>query len=90
MDRVVVVAQVARDLDLAESVNALLEPLVDAIRRHVLSAEAFFADDTPVAMLVPTISPKPCRLGLSKCLGPASPRACHRRRVSAPTFCLSL
>jgi transposase len=33
--------------------TALLEPLADAIGRHVLSAEAIFADDTPVSMLAP-------------------------------------
>ena len=33
--------------------TALLEPLADAIGRHVLSAEAIFADDTPVNMLAP-------------------------------------
>lgn len=32
---------------------ALLEPLADAIGRHVLAAEAIFADDTPVQMLAP-------------------------------------
>ena len=32
---------------------ALLEPLADAIKRHVLSGQAIFADDTPVKMLVP-------------------------------------
>jgi transposase len=33
--------------------TALLEPLADAIGRHVLAAEAIFADDTPVNMLAP-------------------------------------
>ncbi len=33
--------------------TALLEPLADAVGRHVLSAEAIFADDTPVSMLAP-------------------------------------
>ena len=33
--------------------TALLEPLADAIRRHVLQGQAIFADDTPVNMLVP-------------------------------------
>jgi len=33
--------------------TALLEPLAEAIGRHVLSAEAIFADDTPVQMLAP-------------------------------------
>ena len=33
--------------------TALLEPLADAIGRHVLSAAAIFADDTPVSMLAP-------------------------------------
>jgi transposase len=32
---------------------ALLEPLADAIKRHVLSGQAIFADDTPVKMLAP-------------------------------------
>lgn len=32
---------------------ALLEPLADAIGRHVLAGEAIFADDTPVSMLAP-------------------------------------
>lgn len=32
---------------------ALLEPLADAIQRHVLKAQAIFADDTPVKMLSP-------------------------------------
>jgi len=33
--------------------TALLEPLADAIGRHVFSAEAIFVDDTPVQMLAP-------------------------------------
>jgi len=33
--------------------TALLEPLADAIQRHVLSGQAIFADDTPVNMLSP-------------------------------------
>ena len=33
--------------------TALLEPLANAIGRHVLDAQAIFADDTPVKMLVP-------------------------------------
>ncbi len=33
--------------------TALLEPIADAIGRHVLSAGAIFADDTPVSMLAP-------------------------------------
>jgi transposase len=33
--------------------TALLEPFADAIGRHVLSAEAIFADDTPIRMLAP-------------------------------------
>ena len=32
---------------------ALLEPLADAIGRHVLAGQAIFADDTPVKMLAP-------------------------------------
>jgi transposase len=33
--------------------TALLEPLADAIGRHVLAGAAMFADDTPVGMLAP-------------------------------------
>ena len=33
--------------------TALLEPLANAIGRHVLEAEAIFVDDTPVALLAP-------------------------------------
>jgi len=33
--------------------TALLEPLADAVGRHVLAGQAIFADDTPVAMLAP-------------------------------------
>ena len=33
--------------------TALLEPLADAIGRHVLAGQSIFADDTPVAMLAP-------------------------------------
>ena len=32
---------------------ALLEPLSDAIGRHVLAGKAIFADDTPVGVLAP-------------------------------------
>ena len=35
--------------------TALLEPLADAIGRHVLAGQAIFADDTPVAMLAPRL-----------------------------------
>jgi len=33
--------------------TALLEPLADAVARHVLKGQALFADDTPVKMLAP-------------------------------------
>ena len=33
--------------------TALLEPLADAVGRHVLAGQAIFADDTPVKMLAP-------------------------------------
>lgn len=33
--------------------NALLQPLVEAIRRHVLATDKLHADDTPIAMLAP-------------------------------------
>ncbi|MCB9947564.1 MAG: IS66 family transposase [Rhodospirillaceae bacterium] len=32
---------------------ALLEPLADAVGRHVLAGQAIFADDTPIKMLAP-------------------------------------
>ena len=35
------------------SIYSLLEPLADAIGRHVLNGQAIFADDTPVKMLAP-------------------------------------
>ena len=47
------------DLDLSTladwvgKTTTLLEPLADAIGRHVLAAEAIFADDTPISMLAP-------------------------------------
>ena len=33
--------------------TALLEPLADAVARHVLEGQALFADDTPVKLLAP-------------------------------------
>ena len=33
--------------------TALLEPLADAIKKHVLKGQAIFADDTPVKLLAP-------------------------------------
>ncbi len=39
--------------DWAGKSAALLEPLADAIQRHVLSGQAIFADDTPVKLLSP-------------------------------------
>lgn len=33
--------------------TALLEPLADAVARHILKGQALFADDTPVKMLAP-------------------------------------
>ena len=33
--------------------TALLEPLADAVGRHVLAGRAIFADDTPVKVLAP-------------------------------------
>ena len=33
--------------------TALLEPLADAIKKHVLKGQAIFADDTPVQLLAP-------------------------------------
>ncbi|GAB1481036.1 IS66 family transposase [Paracoccaceae bacterium] len=40
---------------------ALLEPLADAIGRHVLSAEAILADDTPISMLAPRCPAGDCK-----------------------------
>jgi transposase len=34
-----------------EGCSRLLEPLVEALRRHVMSAEKLHADDTPVPVL---------------------------------------
>lgn len=47
--------------------TALLEPLADAIGRHVLSAEAIFADDTPISMLGPWDRQDPDRPALDLC-----------------------
>ena len=33
--------------------TALLEPLADAVGRHVRAGQSLFADDTPVKVLVP-------------------------------------
>jgi len=33
--------------------TALLEPLADAIKKHILKGQAIFADDTPIKMLAP-------------------------------------
>ncbi len=41
--------------------TALLEPVADAIGRHVLSAEAIFADDTPISMLAPRCPAGDCK-----------------------------
>ncbi len=38
---------------------ALLEPLADAIGRHVLRGDAIFADDTPVKVLTPGAGKSP-------------------------------
>jgi transposase len=37
--------------------TALLEPLADAIGRHVPSADAIFADDTPISMVTTRFPP---------------------------------
>jgi len=39
--------------DWVGSASALLEPLVEALRRHVMNAEKLHADDTPVPVLAP-------------------------------------
>ena len=64
--------------------TALLEPLADAIGRHVLAGEAIFADDTPVRMLAPgTGKTQTARLWVyardeRPWCGDAPPAACYR------------
>ena len=64
--------------------TALLEPLADAIGRHVLAGKAVFADDTPVQMLAPgTGRTDTARLWAyvrdeRPWAGPAPPAACYR------------
>lgn len=63
---------------------ALLEPLADAIGRHVLAGQAIFADDTPVGMLAPGMG----RTATARLWayvrderpwgGPSPPAACYR------------
>ena len=64
--------------------TALLEPLADAIGRHVLAGQALFADDTPVSMLAPGMG----RTATARLwayvrderpwAGPGPPAACYR------------
>ena len=64
--------------------TALLEPLADAIGRHVLASQAIFADDTPVQMLTPgTGRTATARLWAyvrdeRPWAGPGPPAACYR------------
>ena len=75
--------------------TALLEPLADAIQRHVLAGRAIFADDTPVNMLSPGAGKtKTARLWAyvrdeRGCKGDAPPAAFYRfsrdRKGEQPT-----
>ncbi len=60
--------------------SALLHPLVEATRRHVMAAEKLHADDTPFPVLAPgTGKPKPAACGLMcATIGP-QPTTRHRR-----------
>lgn len=42
--------------DSVGKITTLLEPLVDAIGAHALTAEAIFVDDTPISMFPPGTS----------------------------------
>ena len=74
---------------------ALLEPLADAIQRHVLSGQAIFADDTPLSVLAPgTGKTKTARLWAyvrdeRPWAGPSPPAAFYRfsrdRKGEQPT-----
>ena len=79
--------------------TALLEPLADAISRHVLGGQAISADDTPVQMLAPgTGRTDTARLWAyvrdeRPWAGPSPPAACYRfspdRRSEHPQLHLS-
>jgi transposase len=64
--------------------TALLEPLADAIGRHVLGGPAIFADDTPIKLQAPgNGKTKTARIWTyvrdeRPWLGPAPPAACYR------------
>ena len=67
--------------------TALLEPLADAIGRHVLGGQAIFADDTPIKLQAPgTGKTKTARIWTyvrdeRPWLGPDPPAACYRFTV---------
>jgi transposase len=67
--------------------TALLEPLADAIGRHVLGGSAIFADDTPIKLQAPgTGKTKTARIWTyvrdeRPWLGPDPPAACYRFTV---------
>ena len=64
--------------------TALLEPLADAIGRHVLGGQAIFADDTPIKLQAPgTGRTRTARIWAyvrdeRPWLGPDPPAACYR------------
>jgi transposase len=63
--------------------SALLEPLIDAIGRHDLSAEVIFADDPRINMLAPgTARPRQQGSGPMLRLPPLGQRRPARRLVS--------
>lgn len=71
--------------------SALLRPLVDAIRKHVLAATKLHADDTPIPVLAPGKGKtKTARLWtyvrLDRASGYTAPAATpRRRRCGSPT-----
>jgi hypothetical protein len=49
--------------------TALLEPLADAIGKHIRQGQALFADDTPIKMLAPGQLLETCKVPSCKCIG---------------------
>ena len=72
----------------SEDAAELLEPLVEALRRHVMSAEKLHADDTPVPVLAPgngksNQNGATVDLRAGMVIGPGETR--HRQRCGSPT-----
>ena len=59
--------------------TALLEPLADAVGRHVLEGKSLFADDTPVKLLAPGTG-KTATGGPGPMCGTSGPGRAKRRR----------